>query len=197
MHDFLLGNFSLCTIGWLSSNCLRSPIGFMIGLNSWLQFEAMKFRGTSLMYIFGFVNRYSAVIDSWALAFNWGQGAGGAGQGVGFQLQDVRARVLSDMAWITFKVFADVDAGPFHVTNVYEFQNGRWYMVHHHSSPILLDGAPNQFNFLGWFKHSASSYCFLQIAESHCKYWKLLVPQCQVYKKIEEIKRKYTVLVGP
>lgn len=102
-----------------------------------------------LKYIFGFVNRYSAVIDSWALAFNWGQGAAGAGQGVGFQLQDVRVRVLSDMAWLTFKAYADVDAGPFHVTNVYEFHNGQWYMVHHHSSPILLDGAPNQFNFLG------------------------------------------------
>ncbi|KAJ3701977.1 hypothetical protein LUZ61_005682 [Rhynchospora tenuis] len=91
---------------------------------------------------------YNAVMDSWALAFNWGQGAGG-GQAVSFQLQDVRARVLSDMAWLTFKAYPDVDAGPFHVTNVYEFQNGRWYMVHHHSSPILMDGAPNQFNFLG------------------------------------------------
>ncbi|KAJ4749908.1 Nuclear transport factor 2 (NTF2) family protein [Rhynchospora pubera] len=91
---------------------------------------------------------YNAVMDSWSLAFNWGQGAGG-GQAVGFQLQDVRARVLSDMAWLTFKAYPDVDAGPFHVTNVYEFHNGHWYMVHHHSSPILMDGAPNQFNFLG------------------------------------------------
>jgi ketosteroid isomerase-like protein len=108
----------------------------------------MKLREIVSVYIW-ICNRYSAVIDSWALAFNWVQGAGGAGQGVGFQLQDVRARVLGDMAWLMFKVYADVDAGPFNVTNIYEFHNGRWYMVHHHSSPIPLDGAPNQFNFLG------------------------------------------------
>ncbi|RWW49509.1 hypothetical protein BHE74_00044431 [Ensete ventricosum] len=35
--------------------------------------------------------RYSAVIDSWALLFNWGQGGG---QGIDFQIRDVRARCI-------------------------------------------------------------------------------------------------------
>ncbi|XP_073006592.1 F-box protein SKIP8-like isoform X1 [Typha latifolia] len=89
---------------------------------------------------------YNAVMDSWFLAFNWGQGGG---QGLAFHIRDVRARVLSEMAWVTMKAYVDVDSGPFHVTNVYEFHNGRWYMVHHHSSVILMNGDPGMLNFFG------------------------------------------------
>ncbi|TKY60739.1 F-box protein SKIP8 [Spatholobus suberectus] len=70
---------------------------------------------------------YNAVMQSWQLVFNWEQG-------LNFQVRDVRARVLTDMAWVTMKTFVDMDTGPFNVTNVFEFHNGRWYMVHHHSS---------------------------------------------------------------
>ncbi|KAF7029438.1 hypothetical protein CFC21_041188 [Triticum aestivum] len=82
---------------------------------------------------------YNAVMNSWGLLFNWGQDGG---QGTDFQLRDVRARVLADVAWVNMKVHVDVDPGPFHVTNVYEFRNGRWYMVHHHSS-LMADPAPH------------------------------------------------------
>lgn len=34
---------------------------------------------------------------------------------------------------------ADMDTGSFNVTNVFEFHNGRWYMVHHHSSVMNGD----------------------------------------------------------
>ncbi|XP_062074595.1 F-box protein SKIP8-like [Humulus lupulus] len=78
---------------------------------------------------------YNAVIQSWQFAFNWDQG-------VNFQIRDVRARVLTDMAWVTMKTFVDVDTGPFNVTNVFEFHNGRWYMVHHHSS--VMEGELEQ-----------------------------------------------------
>ncbi|KAM6557767.1 hypothetical protein CsatB_004786 [Cannabis sativa] len=78
---------------------------------------------------------YTAVIQSWEFAFNWDQG-------VNFQIRDVRARVLTDMAWVTMKMFVDVDTGPFNVTNVFEFHNGRWYMVHHHSS--VMEGELEQ-----------------------------------------------------
>uniref|UniRef100_A0A453EVU7 SnoaL-like domain-containing protein n=1 Tax=Aegilops tauschii subsp. strangulata TaxID=200361 RepID=A0A453EVU7_AEGTS len=84
-------------------------------------------------------DRYNAVMNSWGLLFNWGQDGG---QGTDFQLRDVRARVLADVAWVNMKVHVDVDPGPFHVTNVYEFRNGRWYMVHHHSS-LMADPAPH------------------------------------------------------
>uniref|UniRef100_A0A0E0C3G1 Uncharacterized protein n=1 Tax=Oryza meridionalis TaxID=40149 RepID=A0A0E0C3G1_9ORYZ len=82
---------------------------------------------------------YNAVMDSWGLLFNWGQDGG---QGIAFQLRDVRARVLGEVAWVNMKAHVDVDPGPFHVTNVYEFHNGRWYMVHHHSS-LMADPAPH------------------------------------------------------
>lgn len=70
---------------------------------------------------------YNAVMQSWQIVFNWEQG-------LNFQVRDVRARVLTDMAWVTMKTYVDMDTGPFNMTNVFEFHNGRWYMVHHHSS---------------------------------------------------------------
>lgn len=73
---------------------------------------------------------YDAVMQSWQHAFGWGQG-------VAFQVRDVRARLLTDMAWVTMKAYVDMEAEPFHVTNVYEYHNGQWYMVHHHSSLTL------------------------------------------------------------
>ncbi|KAK4843089.1 hypothetical protein QYF36_003935 [Acer negundo] len=85
---------------------------------------------------------YNSVIQSWQLAFSWEQG-------VDFQVQDVKARVLTDMAWVTMKTYVDIDSGPFNVTNVFEFHNGRWYMVHHHSSVMLVDGEVDQQVMLG------------------------------------------------
>lgn len=68
-------------------------------------------------------------MQSWRLAFDWEQG-------VNFQIRDVRARVLTDMAWVTMKTYFEIDTKPFIVTNVFEFHNGRWYLVHHHSSDM-------------------------------------------------------------
>ncbi|XP_057520583.1 F-box protein SKIP8-like [Amaranthus tricolor] len=76
---------------------------------------------------------YNAVMGSWQMAFNWEQQAGG------FQIRDVRARVLTDMAWVTMKTFVDMNAGPYNMTNVFENQDGRWFMVHHHCSVMLAD----------------------------------------------------------
>ncbi|KAE8706342.1 F-box protein SKIP8 [Hibiscus syriacus] len=76
---------------------------------------------------------YNVVIRSWQDAFNWEQGAD-------FQVRDVRARVLKDMAWVTMKTYVDMDNGAFNMTNVFEFHSGRWYLVHHHSSEMLAGG---------------------------------------------------------
>ncbi|KAL2527731.1 F-box protein SKIP8 [Abeliophyllum distichum] len=76
---------------------------------------------------------FNSVMESWQIAFSWENVAD-------FQIRDVRARVLTDMAWVTMKAYLDMEAGPFNVTNVYEFHNGRWYMVHHHSSALLIHG---------------------------------------------------------
>lgn len=81
-------------------------------------------------------------MNSWELGFSWDQD-------IGFQVQDVCARVLPGMAWVTMKTYVDVDSGPFHVTNVYEFHNGQWYMVHHHSSVMLIDGVVAPHNIFG------------------------------------------------
>ncbi|XP_073301819.1 F-box protein SKIP8-like isoform X2 [Primulina huaijiensis] len=70
---------------------------------------------------------YDAVMESWRLAFRWDNV-------VDFQVRDVKARVLTEMAWVTMSAYIEMENGPFNVTNVYEFQNGRWYMVHHHTT---------------------------------------------------------------
>lgn len=80
---------------------------------------------------------YNAVMESWQLAFNWENVAD-------FQIRDVRARVMSSMAWVTMKAYLDIGAEPFSVTNVYELHNGRWYMVHHHCSSMLIHGGGGQ-----------------------------------------------------
>ncbi|KAL6597816.1 hypothetical protein ACP70R_046621 [Stipagrostis hirtigluma subsp. patula] len=89
-----------------------------------------------------FFTGYNAVMESWGLLFNWAQDGGG--QGVAFQIRDVRARVLGEVAWVNMK--ASVGPVVFHVTNVYEFRNGRWYMVHHHCSGM---GDPAPINLFG------------------------------------------------
>ncbi|GAU11854.1 hypothetical protein TSUD_76050 [Trifolium subterraneum] len=83
---------------------------------------------------------YNSVMQSWQLIFNWEQG-------LNFQVRDVRARVLTDMAWVTMKTYVDMDTGPFNVTNVFEFHSGRWYMVHHHIS--VMNGDLEQQNMHG------------------------------------------------
>ncbi|KAK1301305.1 F-box protein SKIP8 [Acorus calamus] len=84
---------------------------------------------------------YDAVIESWRLGFNWD------GQGVAFDIRDVCCRVLTDMAFVTMKGYVvDMDTGPFNMTNVFEFHNGRWHIVHHHSSVMLLGGEANHHN---------------------------------------------------
>ncbi|AQK95873.1 F-box protein SKIP8 [Zea mays] len=85
---------------------------------------------------------YNSVMESWGLLFNWGQDGG---QGIGFQIRDVRVRVLGEMAWVNMKANVDVDPLVFHVTNVYELCNGRWYMVHHHSSLMAHPAPHNMF----------------------------------------------------
>ncbi|KVH95324.1 F-box protein SKIP8-like [Cynara cardunculus var. scolymus] len=76
---------------------------------------------------------YSGVLGSWQLSFNWDPA-------VDFQVGDVRSRVLTGVAWVTMKAYVGVEHNPLNVTNVFEVQNGQWYMVHHHSSVVLANG---------------------------------------------------------
>ncbi|MCL7021706.1 hypothetical protein MKW94_004242 [Papaver nudicaule] len=86
---------------------------------------------------------YDAVMESWQLAFNWGQG-------VAYAVRDVKTRVFTDMAWVTMKAYLDdLETGPFNVSNVYEFHKGQWYLVHHHCSVILIDHENDQQNAFG------------------------------------------------
>lgn len=111
----------------------------------WLNADYVKCFRASGEFFTGF----DAVMESWQMAFNWEQGA------VDFQIQDVRVRVLTDSAWVTMKAYVNMDNipfannGSFFVTNVFELHNGRWYMVHHHSSMMVENGGAEQPNPLG------------------------------------------------
>ncbi|KAL4283256.1 hypothetical protein GQ457_16G025980 [Hibiscus cannabinus] len=99
----------------------------------WLNADYVKCVHESGEHFSGF----NQVIFSWHLAFN-------LQQGVDFHVRDVRARVLTDVAWVTMKTYFDMDNGAYNMTNVYEFHHGRWYLVHHHSSMLLADGDMEQ-----------------------------------------------------
>ncbi|CAN4077552.1 unnamed protein product [Withania somnifera] len=79
---------------------------------------------------------YNAVIGSWQMAFNWEQN-------VDLEIRDVKARVMTDSAWVTMKAYLN-NMGSGNVTNVFEFNNGRWYTVHHHCSVMLIHGGAGQ-----------------------------------------------------
>ncbi|KAI3877078.1 hypothetical protein MKX03_027604 [Papaver bracteatum] len=105
----------------------------------WLNADYVKCIHTSGEVFSG----YDAVMESWQLTFNWGQG-------VAFQIRDVKTRVFTDIAWVTMKTYVDdPNSGPFNVTNVYEFHKGQWYLVHHHCSVILIGAEADQQNLFG------------------------------------------------
>ncbi|KAM3396594.1 F-box protein SKIP8 [Capsicum galapagoense] len=98
----------------------------------WLNADYVKCFHASGEYFTG----YNAVIGSWQLAFNWQQN-------VDLEIRDVKARVMTDSAWVTMKALLN-NMGSGNVTNVFEFHNGRWYMVHHHCSVMLIHGGAGQ-----------------------------------------------------
>ncbi|KAI3812815.1 hypothetical protein L1987_17527 [Smallanthus sonchifolius] len=82
-----------------------------------------------------FFTGYNGVLGSWQMAFNWDAA-------VNIQVRDVRSRVLPGVAWVTMKAYVGMEHNTHHMsmTNVFELHNGQWFMVHHHSSDIPVDG---------------------------------------------------------
>lgn len=76
---------------------------------------------------------YEAVMENWHLVFNWSQR-------YDFVLSDLRVRVAGEVAWVTLKEFVNSSMEPLMATNCFEFHDGHWYIVHHHSSPQLEGG---------------------------------------------------------
>ncbi|XP_019229028.1 PREDICTED: F-box protein SKIP8 isoform X2 [Nicotiana attenuata] len=66
----------------------------------WLNADYVKCFHASGEYFTG----YNAVMGSWQLAFNWEQN-------VDFEIRDVRARVMTDSAWVTMKAYLNMGSG--------------------------------------------------------------------------------------
>ncbi|GER26798.1 F-box family protein [Striga asiatica] len=77
---------------------------------------------------------YNAVMTSWQMTFRRENVARYQ------EIQEVRARIVSGMAWVTMKAYVEMNRSPDSVTNIYELHEGRWYIVHHHISPIMVVG---------------------------------------------------------
>ncbi|CAH8275553.1 unnamed protein product [Arabidopsis lyrata] len=99
----------------------------------WLNSDYVKcFNGIGELF-----SGFDAVMQRWEFCFdNWE---------IGFPLEalEVRTRILDSVAWGTMIALHHIIGGPFNVTNVFELHNGRWLMVHHHSSIIPTNGVEN------------------------------------------------------
>jgi len=89
----------------------------------------------------GIFTGYDKVLQSWEIPFDWDHH-------FDIQVHDIRVRVFGDMAWVTLKEFVNAAVEPLLATNIYEFHDGRWFMVHHHSSPIVDINIPEPMVFL-------------------------------------------------
>ncbi len=81
---------------------------------------------------------WDAVRSSWEMIFrNSGE--------MRFTLSDVRIEVRGALAWVVLtenilsSVEGDVSASSILATNLFERQDGRWLMIHHHGSHVLTD----------------------------------------------------------
>ncbi len=81
---------------------------------------------------------WDAVRSSWEMIFrNSGE--------MRFTLSDVRIEVRGALAWVVLtenilsSVEGDVSATSILATNLFERQDGRWLMIHHHGSHVLTD----------------------------------------------------------
>ncbi|ANM66251.1 F-box family protein [Arabidopsis thaliana] len=97
----------------------------------WLNSDYVKcFNGSGELF-----TGFDAVMQRWDFCFdNWE---------IGFPTYVIesRTRILSSVAWVSTIALHHI--GQFNITNVFELHNGRWLMVHHHSSIIPTNGVEN------------------------------------------------------
>ncbi|XP_023634152.1 probable F-box protein At4g23960 isoform X2 [Capsella rubella] len=83
------------------------------------------------------VSGYDAVMQRWEFCFdNWE---------AGYNLDPIgwRIRIRTNVAWVTTNAIHRTFGDLYNVTNVFELHNGRWLMVHHHSSTVPTNGVEN------------------------------------------------------
>ncbi len=79
---------------------------------------------------------WPTVRDSWVMIFN-------NTFTMRFRLSDIMVQVAGDVAWvlctenITNSPEGDGQESRVLATNLYERQQGRWLMIHHHGSPVM------------------------------------------------------------
>ncbi|CAM6117356.1 unnamed protein product [Calypogeia fissa] len=111
--------------------------------NFYQKFKAKSLRGMKSLWLKAdyvkcihpggeLLSGYDLVMENWRTVFNWSQC-------YDFELEDIRIRVVGDVAWVTAKEFINSSRHPLVVTNCYEFHDDQWYIVHHHSS-LQMEG---------------------------------------------------------
>jgi ketosteroid isomerase-like protein len=88
---------------------------------------------------------WGPVMESWARIFD-------GTLGMRFTLTQVEVEVRGDVAWVVLVENVESNhregkmAGVVQATNLFERRDGRWFLVHHHGSPVYppLAGAPTE-----------------------------------------------------
>eukprot|EP00249_Psilotum_nudum_P007863 c20873_g1_i1 orf=291-1298(-) len=142
--DFTVEQSSIATPnGWKAHFAVTKAV-METNRNFYKSFCAKSLRGMSRLWLCAdyvkctrpggeFLSGYDAIMENWRAVFSWSQK-------FDFKLRDERVRVMGNMAWVTLKEFINSSVDPLLATNIYEFHDGHWYMVHHHSSPQLEGG---------------------------------------------------------
>jgi ketosteroid isomerase-like protein len=79
---------------------------------------------------------FAAVIDSWQRIFE-------STFEISFDLTGIEIAVVGDLAWvvctenITSKTYDGASHARVEATNIFERHEGRWWLVHHHGSPVV------------------------------------------------------------
>lgn len=79
---------------------------------------------------------YDAVLHSWKEIFEHTER-------IKFSVHDIDVHVFGDVAWVTLTEAVETGFSRHErgtsvmATNVFERRAGRWYMVHHHASPLM------------------------------------------------------------
>ncbi|KAH7280618.1 hypothetical protein KP509_36G006000 [Ceratopteris richardii] len=127
--------------GWKAHYAVTKAV-LEVNRNFYKSFHAKSIKGMNRLWLHSdyvkcihphgeCLSGYESIMEHWRTVF-------GLNQRFDFELQEERARVFGNVAWVTLKECVNSSTDLL-TTNVFELHHGHWYMVHHHSS-LQLEG---------------------------------------------------------
>ena len=97
----------------------------------------------------------SCVHPGWARILGWGpvvkswEDIFASTFGVTLKVSDEVTQIRGDLAWVTCteeletRLYDGVSHATVEATNLFERHDGRWYLIHHHGSPLARQNTPD------------------------------------------------------